>query len=200
MGRYRSHTAATERLHRLVESLLRLPEQHAVSVHQMPSRPLTLPCHCGYALTVGCSELELDVVWVAELQDVDAKRRQVRHLSVHYPALVQEPCGLFDLLPAVDAEAELIEPDAILVKAVALRRDGTQPQEQGAFDQDHAPEQDAIDSVVRGIVGRWHLRRHVEPEQAGVERAGTIHVGHGKAQMMDSANGNRLGHAGYLRR
>jgi hypothetical protein len=61
--------------------------------------------------------------------------------------LVQEACGLGQLVPAAHTEAEVIEPHTILVKAVPLRRDGTQPQEQGALDQDDAAKEDRVDGT-----------------------------------------------------
>src|SRR5947209_664049 len=143
---------------------------------------------------MGCGELELDVVWIAELQNADAKGRQVRNLPVRYPVLIQEAHGFFERVPAAHVEAEVIEPDTILVKAVAPRRDGTQTQEQGALDQDDAAKEDRVDGVVRGVAGRWHLRRHVEAQQVRIERTGPGHVRHGQAQMMDAADRNRLGH------
>src|SRR6266851_9482452 len=83
-----------------------------------------------------CRQLELNVVRIAELQNVDAERRQSSDLTMPHAALVEQPHRLLELGPTTHAEAQVIEPHPILVEAIAARRHRPQTHQQVAADHD----------------------------------------------------------------
>src|SRR5579859_7254438 len=140
-------------------------------------------------------ELQLDVVRVAERQDVDAEPTEARDLAVRDATLVEQSGGLLQLCPAGDAEAQVVESDAVIVEPVALWRHGPQPEQQVAGGHHDATPQDPVRRFGRRIVGRRRLDGYLEAEHAGVELPTALDVSHGQAQVMYRPDRKLYGHS-----
>src|SRR5437870_10067902 len=66
----------------------------------------------------GGRQLDLDVVRVAERQNVDPERRQGFDLPVRHPSPVEDLHRPLQLVAARDVEAQVVETDAVLVEAI----------------------------------------------------------------------------------
>src|SRR5579859_2139782 len=146
-------------------------------------------------------QLELDVVRVAERQHVDAERRKVPNLTVWHGALVQQPGRRLQIAQRRHTEANMVQPHAMLIEAVAGRdmalTGGTQAKERRAVDEHDAAHQRGRQPRRHRIVGGCgHLRRHLEPQHARVKRARPLYIRHGHAYVMNRADAQRLRHGG----
>src|SRR5262245_21894918 len=82
------------------------------------------------------TELELDVVGIAEDQDRDAKRfAEVTDFAVRYAARVQHPGGILEHLARHHSEAHVVEPHAVLAETVTC--DGERRIGEGADSEAH---------------------------------------------------------------
>ena len=82
---------------------------------------------------------------------------------------VEPHCGLLDLRPGAEREADVVEPDPILIEAVARRRDRPEAEQPVAELVDHATVEKAK-CRPRGLVGIGrHLEGDGEPEHVVVE-------------------------------
>ena len=78
----------------------------------------------------GRGELQFDVVWVAEWQDIDAESVQASDLAVRHGAFVKQAGGCFQVRATGYAEAQVIESDSILVEPITLRRNRPETEQQ----------------------------------------------------------------------
>src|SRR5271169_6882025 len=145
-------------------------------------------------------ELQLDAVGVFERQDVDTERRQARDHAMGHGVLIEQRGRLLQVLPAGHTEAEMIKTHPVRVEMVSGRRHRPQPHNQVAADHHHAAEQDAEHLLRRRVAGRGRLHRHLKAEQAGIELAAALHVGHRQPQVMDVTGWNLPWHCALLPR
>src|SRR5260370_1547234 len=81
-------------------------------------------------------QLQLDVVGIAKRQDADPERRQLPNLASGDATLVELADCLVERRPALHAEAQVVEPNPVLVELVALGRNRPQPQQVSALAHD----------------------------------------------------------------
>jgi hypothetical protein len=138
----------------------------------------------GLVLAAGRGQFELNVVGIADRQDVNAESlAKVRDLAVGYAALIGETHGTFQRSSVGDGKTEVIEADPGLVKPVTARGAsgvgaGTDAHPNGAIAQEDAG---------------WQVGDVLEAEDLGVERLAARDIADRKPEVMDGTRGNRHG-------
>jgi hypothetical protein len=109
---------------------------------------------------------------------------------VRHAALVEQPDCLLQVAAGGHAEAEVVQAGPVRVEAVGRGGHRPQPHDQVAARHDHAAEQELEHLVRARVAGRRRLHDDLETQQAGVELAAALHVGHCEPEMMDVAARN----------
>ncbi len=133
--------------------------------------------HLPALIPIRRGQLQLDVIWVADGHHVDAEAAtQVLDLAAADALRVEVGRGCFQFRPAADAEADVVEAEAVLAEMFIDRdRRGCIRGQRHAEDEVPVGEQPA----------RAHVNQRLEPEVPGVERLAAGQVRHGQCNVMN---------------
>src|SRR5215212_7925804 len=74
-------------------------------------------------LSVRCREFQLDIIWVTEGKNVNTETwAQILDLSMRNALLLKVTHGFFELVVIAHIQAQMIQPDAVFVKAIVEDR------------------------------------------------------------------------------